>query len=303
MPELPDVSVYVEALQARVVGHQLVRAMVKSPFLLRSTAPPISATYRPNGPRSSPRRQADRDRRRRRPVARVASHDRGPAALESYRAKTRRPQHPRRLRVRQRMAVAYRSGHAAPRRAPRRRRRSRSASSERRRYRAARREPRRVHRRAALRESHVEALAHRPAHLQRHRQFIFRRDSASRTTLARRHVAETECRGNRAALRCDARDAGRMDRSIARRRQRRVSRKGHRVSPRDGRPRPLSPAMPAMRHQGPAHPLRQQRNQLLREVPDGRPPARRPRALAPDARGLAAHRRRTRSDEKAMSVA
>src|SRR5580704_13736530 len=45
MPELPDVSVYVEALQARVVGHQLVRAMVKSPFLLRSTAPPISATH------------------------------------------------------------------------------------------------------------------------------------------------------------------------------------------------------------------------------------------------------------------
>ena len=45
MPELPDVSVYVEALQARVVGHQLVRAMVKSPFLLRSTAPPISATF------------------------------------------------------------------------------------------------------------------------------------------------------------------------------------------------------------------------------------------------------------------
>src|SRR5271167_3970129 len=45
MPELPDVSVYVEALQARVVGHQLIRAMVKSPFLLRSTAPPISATF------------------------------------------------------------------------------------------------------------------------------------------------------------------------------------------------------------------------------------------------------------------
>jgi len=45
MPELPDVSVYVEALQARVVGHQLIRAMVKSPFLLRSTAPPIGATF------------------------------------------------------------------------------------------------------------------------------------------------------------------------------------------------------------------------------------------------------------------
>ena len=44
MPELPDVSVYVEAIRTRVVGHQLVRTMVKSPFLLRSTAPPISAT-------------------------------------------------------------------------------------------------------------------------------------------------------------------------------------------------------------------------------------------------------------------
>jgi formamidopyrimidine-DNA glycosylase len=44
MPELPDVSVYVEALRARVVGHKLVKAIVKSPFLLRSTTPTISAT-------------------------------------------------------------------------------------------------------------------------------------------------------------------------------------------------------------------------------------------------------------------
>jgi formamidopyrimidine-DNA glycosylase len=44
MPELPDVSVYVEAIRTRVVGHKLVRAMVKSPFLLRSTTPPPSAT-------------------------------------------------------------------------------------------------------------------------------------------------------------------------------------------------------------------------------------------------------------------
>ena len=44
MPELPDVSVYVEAIRTRVAGHRLVRTMVKSPFLLRSTAPPIGAT-------------------------------------------------------------------------------------------------------------------------------------------------------------------------------------------------------------------------------------------------------------------
>jgi formamidopyrimidine-DNA glycosylase len=43
MPELPDVTVYVEAIETRVVGHKLIRALVKSPFLLRSTTPPISA--------------------------------------------------------------------------------------------------------------------------------------------------------------------------------------------------------------------------------------------------------------------
>jgi len=44
MPELPDVSVYVEAIRERVAGHQLVRTIVKSPFLLRSTTPPITTT-------------------------------------------------------------------------------------------------------------------------------------------------------------------------------------------------------------------------------------------------------------------
>jgi len=44
MPELPDVTVYVEALQARVVGHRLRRSLVKGPFLLRSASPPLSST-------------------------------------------------------------------------------------------------------------------------------------------------------------------------------------------------------------------------------------------------------------------
>ncbi len=44
MPELPDVTVYVEALSARVVGHQLLRSLVRSPFLLRSADPPLRAT-------------------------------------------------------------------------------------------------------------------------------------------------------------------------------------------------------------------------------------------------------------------
>src|SRR6266436_3383749 len=45
MPELPDVTVYVEALRERVIGHQLVRVFVKSPFLLRSAAPPLNAAF------------------------------------------------------------------------------------------------------------------------------------------------------------------------------------------------------------------------------------------------------------------
>ena len=43
VPELPDITVYVEALQKRVVGARLERVQLKSPFLLRSVDPPISA--------------------------------------------------------------------------------------------------------------------------------------------------------------------------------------------------------------------------------------------------------------------
>lgn len=43
MPELPDVSIYVEALRERILGHKLIRTLVKSPFLLRTANPPLSA--------------------------------------------------------------------------------------------------------------------------------------------------------------------------------------------------------------------------------------------------------------------
>jgi formamidopyrimidine-DNA glycosylase len=45
MPELPDVSVYVEHLAARTVGHELRTVRLKSPFLLRTFAPPLSAAF------------------------------------------------------------------------------------------------------------------------------------------------------------------------------------------------------------------------------------------------------------------
>ncbi|HTI63730.1 MAG TPA: DNA-formamidopyrimidine glycosylase family protein [Gemmatimonadaceae bacterium] len=41
MPELPDITVYVEALGARIVGEPLVAIRLGSPFLLRSVDPPL----------------------------------------------------------------------------------------------------------------------------------------------------------------------------------------------------------------------------------------------------------------------
>ena len=41
MPELPDVTVYVDAIDKRVVGHALSAIRLASPFVLRSVDPPI----------------------------------------------------------------------------------------------------------------------------------------------------------------------------------------------------------------------------------------------------------------------
>jgi formamidopyrimidine-DNA glycosylase len=43
MPELPDITVYLEALEARIVGQRLNRVRVNSPFLVRTFEPPIEA--------------------------------------------------------------------------------------------------------------------------------------------------------------------------------------------------------------------------------------------------------------------
>src|SRR6185503_4879664 len=42
MPELPDIVVYIEALQARIVGQPLTEIRLKTPFLLRTVEPPLS---------------------------------------------------------------------------------------------------------------------------------------------------------------------------------------------------------------------------------------------------------------------
>jgi len=45
MPELPDITVYLEALEARLLGARLESTRITHPFLLRTFDPPISALY------------------------------------------------------------------------------------------------------------------------------------------------------------------------------------------------------------------------------------------------------------------
>src|SRR4051812_35075205 len=43
MPELPDITVYVEAVAARVAGQALQDVRLNTPFLLRTVDPPLAA--------------------------------------------------------------------------------------------------------------------------------------------------------------------------------------------------------------------------------------------------------------------
>jgi formamidopyrimidine-DNA glycosylase len=45
MPELPDVSVYIESLAPRIVGQRLERVRLASPFLLRTVDPPLAELF------------------------------------------------------------------------------------------------------------------------------------------------------------------------------------------------------------------------------------------------------------------
>jgi formamidopyrimidine-DNA glycosylase len=45
MPELPDITIYVEALQRRILGETLEAVRVRGPFLLRTFDPPLDSTH------------------------------------------------------------------------------------------------------------------------------------------------------------------------------------------------------------------------------------------------------------------
>src|ERR1700687_4421298 len=43
MPELPDITVYVEALERRIAGSRVERVRIVSPFVLRTVEPPVAS--------------------------------------------------------------------------------------------------------------------------------------------------------------------------------------------------------------------------------------------------------------------
>jgi len=45
LPELPDITVYIEALEQRIVGHTLERARIAGPSLLRTASPPVDSAH------------------------------------------------------------------------------------------------------------------------------------------------------------------------------------------------------------------------------------------------------------------
>jgi formamidopyrimidine-DNA glycosylase len=45
MPEFPDVTIYVEALRERILGHTLERVVIRGPFLLRTVSPAVESLH------------------------------------------------------------------------------------------------------------------------------------------------------------------------------------------------------------------------------------------------------------------
>ena len=81
MPELPDVAAYVAALETRILGRTLERVRVASPSLLRTADPPLADFEGRTVTEIRRIGKTDRDRRRRRSLARDAFDDRGTPAL------------------------------------------------------------------------------------------------------------------------------------------------------------------------------------------------------------------------------
>ena len=236
MPELPDVVVYVEALRERILGHTLAHATLRGPFLLRTVQPPIEALY---GHRVTDVRRAGKRiaigfenglwlaihlmiagrlhwNGKRQPVA-AFEFDNGALTLTEAGTQHRAqihvldaPPETAGLEVLDAPLDAF----------------ARALRSG---------------------ESHAEARANRSAPLQRDRQRVLGRDSASGAAESDRDDAQVVRRRGRAAVCGDARRARAVGGASARAIAAQVPGEGHGVSRGDGGAREVRPSMPALR--------------------------------------------------------
>ena len=246
MPELPDVTVYIEALDARIRGARLAGVRLASPFVLRSVDPPLADAFGRDvigisrlGKRIVIALGGDLflvlhlmiagrlhwKNAGARPPGKIglAAFDFSTGTLTMTEAGTKR-----------RASIHLLRGEDALREL-----RSRRA-------RGLRRRPPIVPRRARAREPHAQARSHRPGHPERHRQCLLRRDPPPRAPVAREAHHPPLGRGDRAALRRLPRNTRRLDRSPPLRGGRGFPRRRHRLPCRHGRARALRQAVPGL---------------------------------------------------------
>ncbi len=203
MPELPDVTVYIERLRERVQGRTLESIAIANPFLLRTAEPPLASIF------------GQRVRELRRLGKRIAFgfendhwlvlHLMIAGRLHWFAAGERVSGRKAlaTIHLRQRCAHAHRGGHAAARIPSPGRERARAGGPRARWARAARSVARRVLRAPAIREPHAQAFADRSHALQRHRQCLLRRDPALGPPFSDRAERQAQRRGDRAPVRGD----------------------------------------------------------------------------------------------------
>ena len=299
MPELPDVTVYVEALTERLAGHTLERVLIRSPFLLRSTSPPVPAAHG----------KVVREVRRLGKRIAIGLEENLWIVLHlmiagrlHWRPTSAKPPAKNALAV-----LQFDNGSIVFTEAGTQHRASlQMASGE--------------EGLAALSAGGLEVME---ADLASFRRALTSANHTLKRALTDPHLfsgignAYSDEILHRAQLSPVAMTlkltGGEIERLYQSTREiltewstacgpkpPGIPRKGHRVPRGDGRPRPLRPALSPLRREGPAHPLRIERDELLRSLPDRRQTSRRPRPLAPAASGLAALPRRNGGTQEAL---
>ena len=217
MPELPDIALYLEALDSRVAGQPIERLRIANPFVVRTIAPaPSELAGRPR-PGLATDGEADRLRSRGRTLHRGAPDDRGPAAL----ARGWAPRFPARSDWRhstfRRARVIFTEAGS---------KRQASIHLVRGEAALAALDPQGLEVLTpdlpdlcgppAAGESHVQARADRSAHLQRDRERVLRRDPARGPAVADEDGRVTVRRRDRAVFDATRDDAADVDRPAAR---------------------------------------------------------------------------------------